>query len=370
MKWLALAGALAMGASSLFAQDSKALIDVLIKKGILTPDEAQQIEMEAKKAESTSKTTVGGKLYVDFSNIDATTASGTKVNPSGLGLDVKRFYFGVSHQFDNVWSAGINTDSSYSSGTGATSVFIKTAYIQAKLSPEAIIQAGCANMPWIPFDEDIYGFRYVENTLVDRLHFGNSADWGLHFLGKSGMVSYNLALVNGGGYHNPTRSKGMDVAGRVSIEPVKGLTFAAGGYNGKLGKDSYSSASTRTASRFDLLAAYNTSAFAIGAEYFKEYDWGYTASPMSDSGEGENVWGSVALGNPAYKLFARYDTDKPSQKLHPDMKDNYFNVGFQVAVMKGLDIALVYKHDKIDNPSSASQVTKYNEIGVWAQAAF
>jgi len=370
-KWLALIGSAALTASGLFAQDnSKALLDLLIQKGILSPDDVKQVQAEAKKAAATSSTTVSGKLYVDVTNLDAETASGAKLSSSGTGLDVKRFYFGVTHVFDSMWSANINTDSAFSSATGATSVFIKTAYVQAKFSPEAIVQLGSANEPWIPFDEDLYTYRYVENTLIDRLHFGNSADWGVHFLGTNGMVSYNFAAVNGGGYKNPTRSKGMDFEGRVSIEPTKGLTFAVGGYTGKLGKDVEGTPALRTASRYDALVNYATKEFEFGAEWFSESDWGFTGSTSSDSGDGYALFGKVALGDANNWLFGRWDNDKTSKKLHPDLKESYFNLGWEYVAIKGVNLALVYKYDHIENPTSASAMEKSNEIGLWAQIAF
>ena len=375
-KWLALIVGAALTTSSLWAASDSALIDTLIKKGILTADEAAQIEAEAAKskpapvvAASPSSTIVGGKMYIDLTTIDAETANGTKVNPSGVGLDVKRFYFGVTHKFNDMWLANINTDAGYASATGATNLFIKTAFVQAKLSDAAIIQAGSANMPWIPFDEDLYGFRYVENTLIDRLHVGNSADWGLHFLGKQGIVSYNFAAVNGGGYKNPTRSKGMDYEGRVSVEPVKGLTFAAGAYTGKLGKDLEGNPAKRTATRYNLLGQYQTSQFRVGGEYFWESDWGYTGSAQSDKGDGYAFWGDVKVSGP-FSVFARYDNSKMSQKLHPGMEEDYFNAGVQWHAFTGIDLALVYKHDKVKNAASASQVTKYDEFGVFSQIAF
>ena len=378
-KWLALAAAVAVGATAALAQDNQALIDTLIKKGILTTDEAAQIQAEAKADQaaaakpapvvSPSSTIVSGKMYIDVSDIDAETANGTKVSPSGVGLDVKRFYFGVTHVFNDVWSANINTDAAYSAATGANSLFIKTAYVQAKLSPLAIIQAGSANMPWIPFDEDTYGFRYVENTLVDRLHFGNSADWGVHLLGSSGMFSYNVAAVNGGGYKNPTRSKAMDLEGRVNFTPIAGLTFAVGGYDGKLGKDSYSAPATRTASRYDALVAYATKQFRVGAEWFSQSDWGFTGSTQSDKGAGYSLFGNATLSGP-FSVFARYDDSKNSKKLHPDMEEKYSNIGFQYHVMTGIDLALVWKHDHVANPASATQVAKYDEIGLFSQIAF
>ena len=370
-KWLALVGSAALTASGLFAQDSsKALLDLLIQKGILSPDDVKQVQAEAKKMASTSSTTISGKLYIDVTNLDAETASGTKLSSSGTGLDVKRFYFGATHVFDSMWSANINFDSGYSANAGAVTPFIKTAFVQAKLSPEAIVQLGSANEPWIPFDEDNYTYRYVENTLIDRLHFGNSADWGVHFLGSSGMVSYNFAAVNGGGYKNPTRSKGVDWEGRVSIEPTKGLTFAVGGYTGKLGKDVEGAPANRTASRYDALVNYATKEFEFGAEWFSESDWGFTNSASSDSGDGYALFGKVALGDSSNWLFGRWDNDKTSKKLHPLMKENYFNLGWEYVAIKGVNLALVYKYDHIENPASASAMQKSNEIGLWAQVAF
>ncbi len=363
---------LTLGATAALAQQTsdQALIDLLIQKGVLTTTEAQQIQAEAAKtAKDSSTTTVSGKMYIDFSDITAKNAAGTKIDPSGDGLDVKRFYFGVTHQFDSVWSANINTDSGYSSATGNTQVFIKTAYVQAKLSPLAIIQAGSANQPWIPFVEDLYGFRYVENTLTDRLHVANSADWGLHLLGSNGMIAYNVAAVNGGGYKNPTRGKAVDLEGRVSLTPIKGLTFAVGGYQGKLGKDSNAATTTRNASREDGLIEYSTAQFTLGAEAFQQYEWGFTTGTATDKGDGYAVWGNVKIGGP-FALFGRYDQDKPSENLHPAEKDQYYNLGVQYDVIKGVQIALVYKNDKVDNPASASQAATYDELGLFSQVAF
>ncbi len=377
LHWLAIAGLSTCGLAPVFAQDSnQALLDVLVRKGLLTTDEAAQVSKEAAAqikmaaAANPVETRISAKLFVDVSNLDAENAAGAKLASSGTGLDVKRFYLGITHVFDKMWSMNINTDSAYSSSTGAVSTFIKTAYVQAKFAPEFIVQLGSANQPWIPFDEDLYTYRYVENTLIDRLKFGNSADWGVHVLGSNGIVSYNVAVVNGGGYKNPTRSKGMDVEGRLSVQPVEGLTLAVGGYYGKLGKDIEGSPATRTASRYDALVSYGTKQFQIGGEYFSESDWGFTNSPSSDKGDGYSVFGRVKLGDQPYWVFGRWDTDKPSKKLHPDMKENYFNLGVEYVALKGVNLALVYKYDHIDNPASASALAKSSEIGMFAQVAF
>ncbi len=351
------------------AQDSQALIDTLIRKGIINSDEAKAIQTEAKNAASLVSTTVTGKLYIDVSDVSAKTDAGVKQDPSGVGVDVKRFYFGVTHQFDKMWSANINTDSAFNATTGVTNLFIKTAYVQAKFSPEAIVQVGSANEPWIPFVEDTYGFRYVEQTVTDRLKFGNSADWGVHFLGTNNMVSYNFSAVNGGGYKNPTRSNSMDFEGRISVEPVKGLVFAVGGYTGDLGKDSNTSPAKQTATRTDLLVNYTTDKFKVGGEYFSEDNWGLTAAATPDSGDGYSLWAQYKMDK-MWSVFLRYDKDKASKDLHPLFQETYYNFGVQCSVMKGVDISLVYKNDNIDHPTSASVITSAEEIGLYAQIAF
>ena len=127
-----------------------------------------------------NNTTLSGKMYFDFTSIDQKNSDTGKTNASGLGLDVKRFYLGIDHKFNDVWSANLTTDFNYVSSDGETNLFVKKAYVQAKFDQAAVFRVGSADMPWIPFAEKYYGFRYVENTLTDRLKYGNSADWGLH----------------------------------------------------------------------------------------------------------------------------------------------------------------------------------------------
>lgn len=327
-------------------------------------------------------TTIGGKFYGDLT-YKHLKGDGHEVGNSGIGADVKRFYFGVGHRFNDIWSVNLTTDFNYSSSDKNTQVFIKKAYIQAKFSPLATVRLGSADMPWIPYDEGLYGFRYVENTLIDRLGLGHSADWGVHLLGKEGMLGYAFSAVNGGGYHNPTRSKSVDFAGRVSAQPLPGLNVAVGGYVGKLGKNVSNAAPVNTVKRLDLIAAYVRPAYRVGVEYFKAYDWnnsGPTPIGVSDRGYGISAWGAVTPMR-HITLFGRFDYAKPSQDLQPGLKDYYFNVGVQDEVYKNVDLALVFKHEKWEdgnvgggwktsNTPSGYQNLNYNEVGLWTQVKF
>ncbi len=136
----------------------------------------------------------------------------------------------------------MTTDFTYDSTVGATQVYLKKAYLQAKLDDAFIVRVGSADMPWVPYAEDVYGYRYVENTLIDRVKFGTSADWGVHVLGKfaDGLLAYQFSAVNGNGYKKPgfiglvNRTATVDVEGRVSLN-YEGFQLGVGGYDGKLG---------------------------------------------------------------------------------------------------------------------------------------
>lgn len=310
-------------------------------------------------------TSLGGKMYVDFTHINS-QQDGADVDPNGLGLDVKRFYIGVDHRFDDMWTMDFTTDFNYSGSDKETQVFVKKAFVQAHWSDAANLRLGSADMPWIPFVESVYGYRFVENTLIDRLHFGNSADWGAHFLGRSGMANYAVSLVNGGGYKNPGRSKGMDVEGRVAFTPVDHLVLALGAYSGKRGQDTEAAPAQHTTSRMDALAAYKTTAFTLGAEYFSANNWTSVASPVSDKANGYSLFGNYNI-TPDVAVFARYDSAKPNKDTNPSLEDTYYNAGISFKSNQQITWALAWKHETLaDNVNEL----KHDEIGVWAQIAF
>jgi hypothetical protein len=325
-----------------------------------------------------NNTTVGGKMYVDFSNISQKNSDTGKTDASGTGIDVKRFYLGVTHQFDDIWSANITTDFNYVGSDGETNLFVKKAYVQGKFNDAAVFRAGSADMPWIPFVENYYGFRYVENTLTDRLHYANSADWGLHLGGDVGAgknFNYAVSVVNGNGYKNPSRGKGVDVEGRVGFVPFENMIVAVGGYSGHLGKETQNVSATNTAQRGDLMVAYAGKTFRAGAEYFNAKNWGnLVLSPVSDKADGYSLWGSVGVADNV-SLFARYDNAKLSKDQDRNAKDVYYNLGVEYQVTKGFKLAGVWKHEKADRsvlepvPAHVQNV-KTNEVGVFGEVAF
>jgi len=332
----------------------------------------------------TANTTISGKAFFDVSKIDQ-TSDGADSAQNGTQADIKRFYIGVDHKFSDMFSANLTTDFRYNANGTAkdTAVYVKKAFLQARFSNALFIRVGAADMPWIPFAESLYGYRFVENTLTDRTRFGTSADWGVHAGGTfgNGIISYAVSAVNGAGYKTLSRSSDtIDLEGRISVNPIKPITLAVGAYSGKLGKSAAnlpSSATPHTATRFNALAAYTDKKVRAGVEYFTARNWNNVASVATDRSDGWSTFGSFAF-TPQVAVFGRYDWVRPSREIAPDLKDRYYNLGVNFKPIPPIDLALVYKRDRVRNgflPTSNGTIGGldfgiYREIGLFGQFAF
>lgn len=368
-------------------------------------------------------TTVGGQVFLDIGHI-SNQQNGTDVTPTGTGFDAKRFYLVVDHAFDDVWSANLTTDAQYSSSTtagsgGVAEVFIKKLYLQANINDAFVVHAGSYNSTWAPFVESLYSYRYIEKTQTDRLGFATTADWGLNATGKiaDSRVTYSVSVVNGGGFKNPTRTKDVDFEARVAIVPVTGLSIALGFYTGHLGQVTQANATfaSNTASRFDVAVGYTFEGLRIGGEFFSAKNYksanattgllsgpagvvvatnavianGITTNPgtvVSDKADGGSIWASYNFSD-QLSVFGRYDSAKLSKEVLPGLKDTYAHVGVVYKPNKKVDLALVYKNEKVENGAigissadanssyliggtKATNGGKFNEIGVYAQYSF
>jgi hypothetical protein len=326
-------------------------------------------------------TTISGKVFANVSTIDH-KSDGVDLADNGTQAELKRFYIGVDHKFDDTFSANLTTDFRYNTNGASkdTLVYVKKAYVQAKFSPAFFVRVGSADLPWVPFAEGIYGYRFVENELVDRTKYGTSADWGVHIGGSfaGGRISYAASAVNGAGYKTLSRSSNtIDLEGRISASPIKNVTLAIGGYTGKLGKSSDPVPAMHRATRWNALAAYSDSRIRAGVEYFQAKNWNNVTTAATDSSSGWSAFGSFAF-TPKLSLFGRYDWVKPNKDTNPLLKDHYFNAGVDFKPIKDVDLALVYKRDRADNGFIAtsngtiggvSQGT-YDEFGLFTQVAF
>lgn len=198
-------------AGTVFAQDSKALIDVLIQKGILNQEEAAKIQKDLAKNNaavdvSTSKgkylekLTLSGRFQIQYAGL-GTSVDGAATQPVSTNhFFMRRMYLGAKAELGQGWSGNLNYDFA-----GST---FDAAFVQWKHSDLAVLDIGFRKVPfgleeWYTSSGNLRvierspGTRYfVESNNGRRLGAG-SYRTGVFLGGKdaSGFF-YNVALTN------------------------------------------------------------------------------------------------------------------------------------------------------------------------------
>lgn len=346
--------------------------------------QASQDKVDA-LAKTVNDTQISGRMYYDVSSIDK-TVGGSKVDASGTNFDIKRFYLGIDHKFNDVWAMNLTTDFQYNSTLGASELYIKKAYLEGKFSSLFTVRAGANDMPWIPYAENLYGYRYIDKTITDQLGQGTSSDWGLHAFGatSSGVFNYAASVVNGNGYKAApdnglnNRSKSVDFEGRVGFQPINGLNVAVGVYSGKKGKDTYANDASdtnevNTASRTNAIVAYGNSQFRVGLEWFQAKDYANPFMPIGATDlkqDGYSLFGNVALGGNGVNLFARYDKANLNKDAAFDPDYTFYNIGVEFPIVKGVKLAPVYKYTRQEGATADAPKTVTKEFGVFGEFRF
>lgn len=339
-------------------------------------------------------TTFSGLAYLDATQTSSTQYDYSKqpvssrVDPNGLGVDVTRFYLGVYHVFDDTWSAKLLPFYTTTAAPGSAPWFIKEAYLQGRFNDWAALRLGSAPEPWTAYVEPLYGYRFVEQTFTERVGIANTADVGAHLAGKNELFNYDVALVNGGGYKNPQRTKVADEEARLGFTPTAALTFALGFYRGKLGQDTQAAElaadnnpvakggplAHNTAMRIDVLAAWKADGLTLGGEYVhaRNFSNSLIFSNSPDTEAGYSLFGSYDF-TPVYSVFARYDEYRPNDDTHSTVQEKYWNAGFAWKTGGNLSWALAYKSDETeDNLRRLRDDSRLSsgQFGLWAMLKF
>lgn len=207
-KWLALLGILAIGAApTLFAQDSGALIDALVRKGILTNQEAEDIRAD---------------LIRDSNTIpSAVFAGGKSTDRLSVGMRLQAQYAGLETNIHN-GADPVSTEH----------FFLRRAYLTLK--------AGLGAEWSAVFTYDFAGSSY-DDAIVEWKHGDNTFDIGL----RKVNVCYEERYTSGN-----LRAIERTPVTRYFVEANNGRRLGAGSYrvgmflDGKKGMFTYSASVT------------------------------------------------------------------------------------------------------------------------------
>lgn len=152
-------------------------------------------------------------------------------------------------------------------------VVLKHAYgeVYDLFVPGLSAKLGMHDLPWVPYAEALWGYRFQGSVLVDREGYMSSTDLGLGvgYVTPGKLFEAQVSVINGETWSKPEISKHKDVLGRLTLRPcpdsdsLAGLSFSAVGSVG-----SYEGGDDKARLRFIGQAAFESKFALLAAEYF------------------------------------------------------------------------------------------------------
>ena len=222
------------------------LIDKLIKKGVLTEEEAAEIKQKDKGSElpkGLRGVKVGALWYLDYSNGDAPESGDD--SSSYNQFRVTRGYLTVKKELFPWFHTRITVDT-HQDDTGDYKNRLKYIYAEfrppdAGLFTDMKSEIGLGHIPWLDFEEHINPYRCQGTMAIERAGVFNSADAGVSLHGYFGGVledaeektgshyysghygSWHVGVYNGSGYHASEKNNNKALEGRFTLRPLSDL---------------------------------------------------------------------------------------------------------------------------------------------------
>jgi len=334
------------------------LLELLVKKGVITRQEARQLldetlapgaqggtEGAAAAAARPERVELPGGLrglsigtltYISYQS--GSRYEGVPGETSDYSrFAIKRGYINVKKKLGPNLEFRITPDV-HQDASGDFEVRLKYAYAKFRWQGAGIVRKpyvefGLAHMPWLDFEEHVNRFRMQDTMFMERSGLFNSADVGVmlggnlgpdlpenyrktvngHYAGRYG--SFQVGIYNGGGYHAAERNTNKVLEGRLSLRPLPdaapGLQLSLFGLTGK--------GNTPQEPDWDLGAAmlsWESPRLVLAGQYVTGTG-NQKGSAVGPDGraldrEGWSVFGEVRLGERRdWSLIARHDRFDP-----------------------------------------------------------
>jgi len=332
----------------------------------------------------TNRLEMNGKAYIGLQSnkvenfTRATNTTIVKSNTTGASVD--RFYFQAKYHINDAWYGRITTDVNNEQPNNIglkrnMNVFLKYAYVEGKFSDELQMRLGLSHTPWIDYEQHLWKHRYVAKVYSDYFKFDDSADYGIGLKGKAidNMVEYWFTYTNGGGYGKPNASQSMDVNGRVTVHPIKGMDISGGFRSGYRGKKLLATVNPVKEDLNQFLISYGTDTCRMGSNFLTRKKKDNTGTIQTDSGY--NVWGWAKLGK--YGVFGRYDFLKSTPRVSTfSAKTVHYIAGVEYDAAKGMTFSIALDATRITNgqdkwiATALGDTSKSTKIGLYSQFKF
>jgi hypothetical protein len=333
------------------------LLEKLKQKGVLTEEEASQIEKEYEKKEAKlpkglEGVSLGALAYIDYS-AGNTLTSGRQSSYNQFA--VTRGYINFTKQVTPWFSVRITpdifqeTNSSSDKAYGSWLLRFKYYYAQFNLPDLGLFtnnktELGMGHVAWLDFQEHINPYRCQGTMFQERFGNFNSSDIGIGIMGYFGgemdedykkdvskyyagkYGSYHLGVYNGSGYHATENNNNKVVEYRVTVRPLPdvlpGLQLSYFGVTGKGNSATYTGSNAPDWRINTGLISYESKYFTVTGEVCRNkgnQSGTWTTANNSKTVEGYSLFGFGRVpGLEKLRVHGRYDYFDPDVDVSDD----------------------------------------------------
>lgn len=190
-----------------------------------------QVAAEKTEKKEGSKLALSGKVYLRYS-YELANPPITRFDPRTNDFnefDIDRLYLTFDGQ---LWEKGrfrvtLEGGDIRENGTDQFDVSTKHAYVEFQdvFYEGFYVRLGQVDLPWVPYEEKLWGYRFQGPVFADRSGYITSTDMGITFgspLPKD-YGEWQVAVVNGEGWRRNEIGKYKDVQARLTVHPFASL---------------------------------------------------------------------------------------------------------------------------------------------------
>lgn len=356
------------------AQQNDDLLKVLVKKNIITQQEADSIRSEQavkkqQELDNEKKNQHGifiGSKALQLSGLVQSEYAGYQGTSGINSFSLHRARIDVKGDINDNWNYEV-----YTEFAGITKLL--DAYTTYKIADFLKFSAGQYKVPFslesliadsqLEFIDRTQVVNALSGRSTDVIGNQNGRDIGAWISGNFAKVNgnnlfdYTLGIYNGAGYDvTSDNNNHKDIAGRLGIHPVQNLVISGDIYRGV---GYYGSpAKNETRNRYGFDARYTIGGLALQAEY----DHGTDGIIQRDGWYGQASYFVIPKH---LQLAARYDTYDPNDASTTNLHTNYYYYAVNYFFNSWAKLAVNY----IDKHEPTTQV-KNNIIETQLQVTF
>lgn len=284
---------------------------------------------------------VGGRMYVDyFYNFADPAAEAEDLH----GFQYRRLYLTTDFTLSEVFSGRARLEAP-EDVPGGSGVAVKDLWLTWQYSGEHSATIGVTPPPAFGLTQDVWGYRSLARTVMDRQDIVDSRDLGVRVDGPlfaDGTVRYAAMIANNSNTRFTETDRYKRAYGQIQVRPTDPLLFVVGG-------DYTAFPDERTRGiRLSGLIGYSTDTFRVGLETYWYRLRRATADARTNTGG--SLFGSVQVAS-AWEVIGRVDRVWPLGK-GPDRYDTLVVTG--IAYRPHPTVALIPNlrlEDRDDGPA-------------------